>query len=80
MIRMFAAENATQKQIFITRRKRQSPHGTGGQGMIEYAVLGRFLGHFEALLDNVINETSGKTTETIFREMRDRLDEVMNDE
>ena len=54
--------------------------GTGGLGMIEYAVLGKFLGQFEALLDNVINETSGKTTETIFREMRDRLDEVMNDE
>ena len=48
--------------------------------MIEYAVLGRFLGQFEALLDNVIDTTSGETTQTIFREMRDRLDEVMNDE
>ena len=31
--------------------------------MIEYAVLGRFLGQFEALLDNVIDTTSGETTQ-----------------
>ena len=48
--------------------------------MIEYAVLGKFLGQFEALLDNIVNETGGNTTQTIFSEMRNRLDEVMNDE
>ncbi len=48
--------------------------------MIEYAVLGKFLGQFEALLYNIVNETGGNTTQTIFREMRERLDEVIDDE
>ena len=48
--------------------------------MIENAVLGKFLGQFEALLDNIVNETGGNTTQTIFRAMRERLDEVIDDE